>query len=123
MDERDQLENDKLKKILKAILKNPRLILLAIYWISGIAAFFLCPDGIALYVGGGVADNFISTFIYVPVVGIFVTAFSILSPKHWRKEVHHDHDDDSPRPSMFKTWIGMIIMMIIHFFLLINSIP
>jgi len=35
--------------ILGRIKKNPRLIVLAIYWISAVAAFFICPDGIAIF--------------------------------------------------------------------------
>ena len=112
--------SERLRKIPAAVKKNPRLILLAVYWVSAIAAFFLCPDGIAISIGEAGADNFVPTIAYVLVGGIFVTGFSLLGGAV--RDVTADTEAERGRPSMIRTWIGLIVLMIVHFYFLINSI-
>lgn len=112
-------------KILKVIAKNPRLIVLAIYWSSAIAALFVCPNGIALSVslGGGATEGapVVPTIIYVLVAGIFITAFS-LGAGAYRGSDDTGPNHDKGRPSIVRAWFALIIMMIIHFAFISGSI-
>ena len=97
--------------IIGSIGKNPRLIILAIYWISAIAAFFLCPDGIAISLGG---SDSIPTILYALIAGIFITAFSLAK----RAFFGSDRRNRGKKANLGQAWIGLIILMLLHFYIL-----
>jgi len=102
--------------ILGRIKKNPRLIVLAIYWISAVAAFFICPDGIAISVGD---SDSIPTVLYVIVAGILITVFSLAKRAYFGSDDEEiDRLNRRTRASLGKAWIGLIILMLLHFFVL-----
>ena len=108
--------NENKPSMLGRIKKNLRLIILAVYWISVIAAFFLCPDGIAISLGD---SDTIQTILYVIVAGIFITAFSLAKRAYFGSgDDETDRLNRRKKASLGQAWIGLVILMLLHFYIL-----
>ena len=97
--------SQKLSALWRIIVKNPRVILFAVYLVSAVVALFSCPDGIAL--GVSVSEGVVSTDHYIPTVPYLLVGGAFMAACTFGGRSRGFYS--------WLSWLCLIVLLVCHF--------